>query len=150
MKILFIASTHNPFNPTQGASQRSSLLLQACTAIAYVDVISFCTENEPSTDKYNIIYQSVVPITEKDNFATYPTLQTCVGVEYEVKAINDIANGKLKTISNDLPSSLYTHPTIFEYIYHSIYRYSLLVSTCIMQFLQSNFSLKRRPSADTR
>jgi folate-dependent phosphoribosylglycinamide formyltransferase PurN len=64
-------------------------------------------------DTGNIIYQSVVPITEKDNFATYPTLQTCVGVEYEVKAINDIANGKLKTISNDLPSSLYDSFDVF-------------------------------------
>lgn len=75
MKILFIASTHNPFNPTQGASQRSSLLLQACTAIADVDVISFCTENEPSTDKYNIIYQSVVHTHSSQNrFAKFRCL----------------------------------------------------------------------------
>lgn len=67
MNILFITTSHNPFHPTQGASQRSSLLLQACCAIANVDVISFCTDNEDSTDNYNIIYQSKLPTINDDN-----------------------------------------------------------------------------------
>lgn len=71
-------------------------------------------------DTGNILYQSVIPITEKDNFVTYPLLQTCIGVNDEIKAINDIIAGNPKTISNDLPSSLYTHPTFFEYIYHRL------------------------------
>lgn len=77
MNILFIATSHNPFNPTQGASQRTSLLLQACAAIANVDVISFCTENEPSTDAYNIIYQSIVNTHNSQNrFAKFRCLLT--------------------------------------------------------------------------
>lgn len=71
-------------------------------------------------DTGNVIYQACVGISEKDNFTTYPTIQTCVGVEYEIKAINDIINGELKTISNQLPSCLYSHPTMFQYIYHRI------------------------------
>jgi methionyl-tRNA formyltransferase len=73
---------------------------------------------DEGVDTGNIIYQSSVPITEKDNFVTYPTLQTCVGVDYEIKAIKDIIDGSLKTVSNDLPSCLYSHPTIWQYLYH--------------------------------
>lgn len=77
MNILFIATSHNPFNPTQGASQRTSLLLQACAAIANVDVISFCTENEPSRDAYNIVYQSIVNTHNPQNrFAKFRCLLT--------------------------------------------------------------------------
>ncbi len=71
-------------------------------------------------DTGNILYQAKIEITDKDNFTTYPTLQTCVGVEYEIKAISDIINGEVKTISNDLPSSLYSHPTFFQYLYKRI------------------------------
>ena len=77
MNILFIATSHNPFNPTQGASQRTSLLLQACAAIANVDIISFCTENEPSTDAYNIVYQAIVNTHNSQNrFAKFRCLLT--------------------------------------------------------------------------
>lgn len=77
MKILFIASKYNPFNPTQGATQRSSLLLQACCAVADVDVISFCTTEEPSTDRYNIVYQSEIETRISPNrFSKFKTLVT--------------------------------------------------------------------------
>ena len=33
-----------------------------------------------------VLYQSVIDITPKDNFTTYPILQTCVGVEDELRA----------------------------------------------------------------
>lgn len=73
-------------------------------------------------DTGNIIYQKSIDITEKDNFVTYPIIQTCVGVEYEIKAIEDILSDNLKTIENDLPSSLCTHPTFFQYMYARIFR----------------------------
>lgn len=67
-------------------------------------------------DTGSIIYQSVIPVSEKDNFVTYPTLQSCVGVEDEIKAIQDIIDDKVVRKSNNLPSGLYSHPTIFQYI----------------------------------
>lgn len=71
-------------------------------------------------DTGTIIYQDTIKMTEKDNFTTYPLLQTGVGVKYEVRALNDIKNNNLKLTSNDLPSGLYSHPTFFGYIYHRI------------------------------
>lgn len=67
-------------------------------------------------DTGNILYQSVITITERDNYTTYPILQMCAGVKDEIKAIHDVMNGTLKTITNDLPSSIYNHPTFAEYI----------------------------------
>lgn len=72
-------------------------------------------------DTGNIIYQSTITITEKDNFATYPLLQTCVGVEGEIRAINDIMNGEVICKTVDLPSGLYSHPTIFQYFVKRIF-----------------------------
>lgn len=71
-------------------------------------------------DTGSIIYQARIEKNEKDNFTTYTLIQTCVGVEYEINAIEDVINGRLKLTQNDLPSALYTHPTIFQYIYHRI------------------------------
>ncbi len=68
-------------------------------------------------DTGEILYQSKIEITDKDNFITYPLLQTCVGIKDEIKAIEDIINGKIKPIKNQLPSEYYTHPTIFQYLY---------------------------------
>lgn len=69
-----------------------------------------------------IIYQSVIPISAKDNFTTYPILQTCLGVRDEVCAINDIIADNVVYKKNDLPTGLYTHPTIFQYFWKRITR----------------------------
>lgn len=63
-----------------------------------------------------VLYQSIISITERDNYSTYPLLQVCAGVEDEIKAIYDVINGTLKTKKNDLPSSIYSHPGMVEYI----------------------------------
>lgn len=60
MNILFVASSNNPFVATQGSSQRSCLLLNACEAIADVDVVSFCTDNAESFGKSSILYQDII------------------------------------------------------------------------------------------
>ncbi len=72
-------------------------------------------------DTGNIIYQSTISVTEKDNFTTYPLLQTCVGVEDEIRAINDIMNGEVVCKTVDLPSGLYSHPTIWQYLIKRIF-----------------------------
>ena len=67
MRILFITSRINPFKPTQGASQRSNLLLRACCEFAEVDVISFCTNSELSDGGYTIVYQENIETKTKEN-----------------------------------------------------------------------------------
>lgn len=71
-------------------------------------------------DTGKIIYQSTIPITADDNFTTYPFLQVCIGANDEIQAIKDIINGQNTTITNDLPSSIYDHPTFWGYLYHRI------------------------------
>ena len=71
---------------------------------------------DPGIDTGGILYQSVISITERDNYCTYPLLQVCAGVEHEIKAIRDVMNGTLETKKNNLPSSIYNHPTIFQYL----------------------------------
>lgn len=71
-------------------------------------------------DTGGILYQSVIPMSEKDNFTTYPVLQTCVGIADEIRAVRDITEGKVEIKKNNLPSSLYSHPTFFGYIYHRL------------------------------
>ncbi len=67
-------------------------------------------------DTGGILYQTLIHPTERDNFATYPYLQTAAGVKLEIKALHDLQQGELHPHSNNLPSHLWTHPTLLEYI----------------------------------
>lgn len=67
-------------------------------------------------DTGEVIYQSRISVTEKDNFTTYPLLQTCVGVDDEIRVVDDIINDRVSCKTVDLPSGLYSHPTIFQYL----------------------------------
>lgn len=75
---------------------------------------------DPGIDTGNIIYQATISITEKDNFATYPLLQTAAGLPLEIQAIRDIMSHSLQTHTNDMPSKLYYNPTAFQYIRNRI------------------------------
>lgn len=67
-------------------------------------------------DTGGILYQSTIPVTDEDNYYTYPYLQTAVGVGLEIQAMKDYGEGNLKEIQKDLPSKLWSHPTIWEYL----------------------------------
>ena len=67
-------------------------------------------------DTGGILYQDVIEITDKDTFNTYPYLQTVAAIPLMKKAVNDIANKTYKTRKTDLPSRLWSHPTIMEYL----------------------------------
>lgn len=67
-------------------------------------------------DTGGIIYQTAIKRTKEDNFFTYPLLQTAEGIKLELQAIEDALNHRLKTQTNNLPSKLWTHPTIAEYL----------------------------------
>lgn len=71
-------------------------------------------------DTGTIIYQQKIPVTKRDNFATYPVLQLAEGILYLKRAINDFFENKLILKKNNLESRLWYHPTIWQYIYYRI------------------------------
>jgi folate-dependent phosphoribosylglycinamide formyltransferase PurN len=73
-------------------------------------------------DTGNIIYQQVIPVSEKDNFVTYPLLQIAEGIIILKKALADIFENKLSLKSNNLESRLWYHPTIWQYMYFRLFR----------------------------
>ena len=73
-------------------------------------------------DTGNTLYQSNIPITDKDNFATYAYLQLGEGLHCLKKALQDISEGKMKTQKNELDSALWHHPTLWGYLYKRIFK----------------------------
>ncbi|MCK5831967.1 MAG: hypothetical protein KAH20_16875 [Methylococcales bacterium] len=73
-------------------------------------------------DTGGILYQDVVSVTDKDTFNTYPYLQMAAAIPLMKKAIIDIANKTHKIQEVDLPSKLWSHPTIMEYLKYRILR----------------------------
>jgi folate-dependent phosphoribosylglycinamide formyltransferase PurN len=67
-------------------------------------------------DTGNILYQQTLPLTPKDNFATYGYLQLAVGLTLLQKALNDLFEGKMEVKKNNLDSVLWHHPTLWGYI----------------------------------
>ncbi len=67
-------------------------------------------------DTGDIIYQGEIYPTKDDNFCTYPYLQFIEGIKLLKMAIDDLFADRLEPYSRDLPSKLWYHPTITEYI----------------------------------
>lgn len=73
-------------------------------------------------DTGNIISQSQVTPTSKDNFSTYPLLQLSSGIKLLIPAIENYFNESIETLHAKGESKLYYHPTIWEYVYYRITR----------------------------
>jgi folate-dependent phosphoribosylglycinamide formyltransferase PurN len=73
-------------------------------------------------DTGGVLYQDVITVTEKDNFSTYPYLQTVAAIPLMKKSIIEVANKTFQTKKVDLPSKLWSHPTLMEYIKYRIFR----------------------------
>lgn len=71
-------------------------------------------------DTGGILYQGIINITNKDTFNTYPYLQLAAAIPLMKKAINDMANKTYKIQKVDLPSKIWSHPTIIEYLKYRI------------------------------
>jgi len=73
---------------------------------------------DSGVDTGTIIDQTVIEITKKDNYATYPILQYCLGLALLDKNIelinNDISKTK-KALTTE--SHLYYHPTFWQYLF---------------------------------
>jgi methionyl-tRNA formyltransferase len=70
-------------------------------------------------DTGDLIKQSKITITNRDNFTTYPYIQIGVGLQLLEEAITLFQNKNLKFYKkNMLNSKLYSHPTFTEYAYN--------------------------------
>lgn len=67
-------------------------------------------------DTGSILYQETIEISDRDNFNTYPYLQYARAIPLMKTAIRDALSHNLQPKSNNLPSKLWYHPTIFEYL----------------------------------
>lgn len=73
---------------------------------------------DPGIDTGAVIYQQNIEPSASDNFTTYPLLQLAAGIPLMKKAIGDIAAGRLQLIEGTAESRLWSHPGIFQYLYH--------------------------------
>jgi methionyl-tRNA formyltransferase len=73
-------------------------------------------------DTGEVILQDRISITKKDNFSTYPVIQTAVGTQLMIQTINNIISGKIKTFKPKLESKLWYHPTAWQYLYNWLFR----------------------------
>lgn len=70
-------------------------------------------------DTGGILYQSRIEPSGTDDFFTYPTVQYAVGVPLLVRAVSDALAGRLRPYAaKGRQSALWTHPTLFEYLWN--------------------------------
>jgi len=69
-------------------------------------------------DTGGVLFQKNISPNTKDNFFTYPYLQTAEGIQLMKQAITDFANDELKEITVPTDKShLWYHPTLWFYVY---------------------------------
>jgi folate-dependent phosphoribosylglycinamide formyltransferase PurN len=67
-------------------------------------------------DTGGVLYQARISPTKSDNFNTYPIHQISKGIELMKLALKDVAKNDIKIIEGIFPSTLWSHPTLFEYL----------------------------------
>jgi phosphoribosylglycinamide formyltransferase-1 len=71
---------------------------------------------DPGIDTGGVLYQDVIVPELSDNIATYPVHQIARGIPLMRKALHDIEAGRLQVTKGVLPSRLWYHPTVAEYV----------------------------------
>jgi hypothetical protein len=67
-------------------------------------------------DTGGVLYQARPAPTAKDNYSTFPYLQLVAALPLLERAARDAVAGTLRTERVDLPSHLWSHPTLWRYI----------------------------------
>jgi methionyl-tRNA formyltransferase len=74
-------------------------------------------------DTGGILYQDTIEINNNDNFNTYPYHQISKAIPLMKKAILDCASNNIKLKERkDLNSKIWSHPTIFQYLFFRIFK----------------------------
>jgi len=71
---------------------------------------------DPGIDTGAVLYQARLKPNATDNYATFPYLQLATVLPLLEQAVRDALAGKLNPQTVDLPSRLWSHPTIWRYI----------------------------------
>jgi methionyl-tRNA formyltransferase len=71
---------------------------------------------DAGVDTGAVVQQAPFEAGPQDTFATYFYLQAAVLRGLTIRAIDDILGGTLKTLTPDLPSKQYYHPTLWGYL----------------------------------
>jgi folate-dependent phosphoribosylglycinamide formyltransferase PurN len=71
---------------------------------------------DPGIDTGAVLYQARLMPTAADNYATFPYLQLAAVLPLMEQAARDALAGKLVPQTVDLPSRLWSHPTIWSYV----------------------------------
>lgn len=68
-------------------------------------------------DTGEVIRQECIQTIKEDNYVTYPLIQIGVGIRHELEVL-DIYDktGKIDAFKPDLPSKMWSHPTIVQYL----------------------------------
>jgi phosphoribosylglycinamide formyltransferase-1 len=67
-------------------------------------------------DTGEVLYQENIEVTDKDSFNTYPLLQLAKALPLMRRALSDVEKGIVTPVKVDLPSKLWYHPTLWEYV----------------------------------
>lgn len=77
---------------------------------------------DPGIDTGAVLYQSRLAPEAGDNYATFPYLQLAEGLSLLERAGQDALDGTLTQRQVDLPSRLWSHPTIWSYLNSALLR----------------------------
>jgi len=77
---------------------------------------------DPGVDTGAVIYQARLKPEACDNYATFPYLQLSAGLPLLEQAAQDALDGRLVSRPVNLPSCIWTHPTLWGYVYRGLLR----------------------------
>lgn len=69
-------------------------------------------------DTGGVLYQDIIRADNCDNLNTYPIHQIAKAIPLMKAALNDVKEKRINIIQGVLPSHLWYHPTLFEYVNH--------------------------------
>lgn len=74
-------------------------------------------------DTGEVLYQSVIQYTGRDNFVTYPYLQLGEGLSLLHKAIEDVLQGQHKPFRpSQEKGKVWYHPSLWQYLYYRVFK----------------------------
>jgi folate-dependent phosphoribosylglycinamide formyltransferase PurN len=73
-------------------------------------------------DTGGVLYQDIIRVDNCDNFNTYPIHQIAKAIPLMIAALNDVREKQIHIKQGVLPSHLWYHPTLFEYVKYWVKR----------------------------
>lgn len=71
---------------------------------------------DPGIDTGGVLYQDTIHPDSRDNFNTYPIHQLAKAIPLIMAALDDVRRQQIQVRPGVLPSMLWSHPTLFEYL----------------------------------